>query len=159
MVQRSLGFHKGILWRANQYKSKVQMARISDNSLWGIALCYFFNFPKQCFNSYLSKRNTSFKSNFLQGAVWVTFSGLCEQYSVGRERRSRTDLTEKIHTYVKGSQHFYFKDSGSKTERENSSVAGKWECSIRFIFDPIQTFLFENVLPSLWWPSKKSPER
>ena len=118
MVQRSLGFHKGILWRANQYKSKVQMARLSDNSLWGLALCYFFNFPKQCFNSYLSKRNTSFKSNFLQGAVWVTFSGLCEQYSVGRERRLRTDLTEKIHTHVKGSQHFLKKDPGSKTERE-----------------------------------------
>ena len=37
------------------------MARISDNSLWGIAQCYFFNFPKQCFNSYLGKRNASFK--------------------------------------------------------------------------------------------------
>lgn len=35
------------------------------------------------------------------------------------------------------------------SERENSSVTGKWECSVRFIFDPIQTVLFENA-PSLW---------
>lgn len=35
------------------------------------------------------------------------------------------------------------------SERENSSMACKWECSIRFILDTTQSFQSENVL--LWW--------
>lgn len=43
------------------------------------------------------------------------------------------------------------------SERENSSVAGKWECSMRFILDPIQAFLFANAL--LPWVSSKEKSR
>lgn len=44
------------------------------------------------------------------------------------------------------------------SERENSSMACKWECSIRFILGTTQPFQFEDAL--LWWrSSSKNPER
>lgn len=44
------------------------------------------------------------------------------------------------------------------SERENSSMGCKWECSIRFILGSTQTFQFETVL-LWWWSSNKIPER
>lgn len=44
------------------------MAGIYDNSLWGIVLCYFFNFFQQCFYSYVSKQKANFKNIFLDAA-------------------------------------------------------------------------------------------
>jgi hypothetical protein len=44
------------------------------------------------------------------------------------------------------------------SERENSSVACKWECPIRFILATTPTFQLEKVLLG-WWSSNKIPGR